>query len=249
MKVIVDNLAVEYRDEGQGPVLLMLHGWGNTLGYFDTLCSALTGFRIIRLDAPGFGGSELPHEAWNVEQYARFVADFCGKIGVQPVAILGHSFGGRITTKGVSKGILKPQKIILVASAGVAERNTPRTILYAAAAKIGKTLLAPLPAGAYGKVRRMVYERSGSDYLTTSAKVMQNVFLNMIREDLSADAAKITLPTLLIWGENDVITPLAEGQKLHALVKGSELRIVAGAGHFVYRDDPQEVAKLIKEFV
>jgi pimeloyl-ACP methyl ester carboxylesterase len=249
MKVIVDGLAIEYKDEGQGPVLLMLHGWGNTMRYFDTLCDALSGLRIIRLDAPGFGGSELPHEPWNVERYAKFVADFCEKINVQPVAILGHSFGGRIATKGVSKGILRPQKLILVASAGVAERHTPRTVLYAAAAKIGKTLLAPLPEGAYGKVRRMVYEKSGSDYLTTSAKVMQQVFLNMIHEDLSGDAAKITLPTLLIWGENDVITPLKEGEKLHSLIKNSTLRVVHGAGHFVYRDDPREVAKLIKEFV
>jgi pimeloyl-ACP methyl ester carboxylesterase len=246
MKTIVDNLAVEYKDEGQGPVLLMLHGWGNNLSYLDPLVTRLGEFRIIRLDLPGFGSSETPHEPWNIERYARFVTDFCKKIDVIPDFLLGHSFGGRITIKATGAQILHAKKIVLIDAAGVAEPQSVKLLLSATVAKAGKLLLRPFPS-TYLRARRFLYEKTGSDYLQTAG--LADTFVLTIRENLSTDAGRITAPTLLIWGENDMPTPLSQGKKLHALIRGSKLEVIPKAGHFVYREHPDEVAKLIKEFL
>jgi pimeloyl-ACP methyl ester carboxylesterase len=247
MKVIVDGLAVEYLDEGQGPVLLLLHGWGNTMRYFDPLCAELSGMRLVRLDLPGFGGTQQPAGDWTVEDYVRFVGAFCKKLAIAPAYMLGHSFGGRILIKGAGEGVLHPQKLILIGSAGVAERRTLRNGLYALLAKIGKILLRPLPAGLYARLRRTLYERSGSDYLQSGA--MAGTFLSVIKEDLSGYAARIEVPALLIWGARDEATPLAEGKRLQALIKDSALRVIPDAGHFAYRERPAETARMIEAYI
>ena len=246
MKVIADGLATEYSDEGTGPVMLMLHGWGNTRHSFDALCRGLPSFRMIRLDLPGFGESERPSEPWDVAQYATFVALFCEKLGIVPDILLGHSLGGRIITKGVATGVLSAPRLILIASAGVANRNTLHNRTYGIVSKIGKALLSPLPRSTYESIRRAIYARSGSDYLTVAG--MSESFLKVINEDLSGYAGRISTPTLLIWGTLDVVTPLTEGEKLHGLIQGSILVTLPHGTHFVHLEFPKDVAGHIREF-
>src|SRR3989338_8464939 len=103
--MIVDNLATEYADQGQGPVILMLHGWGGSLHGFDLLVNDLVqNHRVIRLDLPGFGGTDAPTETWNLDNYISFTKNFVNKLfPVDPSspgssgwnsieAIIGHSF-------------------------------------------------------------------------------------------------------------------------------------------------------------
>ena len=80
MKIIVQNLATEYRDEGSGKTLIFLHGWQSNLHTFDNLASPLKNYyRVVRLDLPGFGGSEMPKETWDLNKYILFVCDFIQK--------------------------------------------------------------------------------------------------------------------------------------------------------------------------
>ncbi len=113
MKVIVDNIAIESVDSGEGPVILMLHGWKDSLNTFDKLVPLLPGYRVIRLDMPGFGASDAPRNAWGVGEYVDFVKAFIEKLNISPEIIVGHSFGGRIAIKGVGTGVLKPKMLVL----------------------------------------------------------------------------------------------------------------------------------------
>ena len=248
MQTIVDNLAVEYADEGQGPVLLLLHGWGDTLHTWDAIVRGLQGFRIVRLDMPGFGGSEKPHEVWGVVEYARFVESFCKKLQIEPHALVGHSFGGRVIIKGVGVGIFTPQKVILIASAGVAKQRTLKNIALMAAAKVGKAVTLIPPFSLYRqKIRKKLYGSISSDYFAASS--MSHIFLKVVKEDLLAYAAKIRLPTLLIWGSDDTQTPLADGEKIRDAIRDSRLEVLNGATHFVHQERAQEVAQLIQGFL
>src|ERR1700722_13178112 len=139
MKVIVDNLAIEYRDEGQGPTLVLLHGWMSSLHSFDVITKLLSAnYRVVRLDLPGFGESELPREPWHVGDYATFVSHVCEKLDLRPDAFVGHSLGGRILLKGFAERTLSSEKAILIASAGVAERQTLRNWSFKMIAKAGR---------------------------------------------------------------------------------------------------------------
>lgn len=248
MKIIVQNMATEYRDEGSGPAMLFLHGWQDNLHTFDSLVPLLSGdCRIVRLDLPGFGQSEAPRTAWHIDDYAGFVAEFIKKTGISVDVLIGHSLGGRIALKGMASKTLDAQKIVLIASAGIAERNTFRILFFRRLAKIGRFVTAVPPFGFFREaLRRRLYQRLESDYL--SAGPLKETFLNIINQDLSDSAKAITKPVLLIWGSEDRETPLRDGQRLATLIPGAALEVISGAGHFVHQEKPQEVAGLIRKF-
>ncbi len=249
MQIIVEGIATEYRDEGTGPVVLLLHGWQDNLRTFDALTSLLSkNYRVVRLDLPGFGNTEMPPFAWHLDNYVKFVAEFIRRIGINANYVTGHSFGGRITIKGIAARIIHAKKIVLIASAGVAEQRKTRASVIKILTKIGSAIMWVPPLIFWRtKMRQKLYSHLGSDYL--SAGNMKGIYLNVIKEDLSSSATKIQSPTLLIWGDHDTATPIKEGVRLSRLIKGSTIRVIEGAGHFVHQQEPQKVAGYMREFL
>lgn len=248
MKLIVKGIATEYADEGEGPVLLMLHGWKDSLHTFDPLVPALgQKFRVVRMDLPGFGGTELPSGTWKLDDYVDFVAAFSEKLGLRIHALAGHSFGGRVVIKGVSCGKLRPEKIVLIASAGVAQRKTLRNSSLKVLAKVGKLATLPLPRSVKTKLRNRLYKNIKSDYANAGA--LKDTFVNVISEDLSPAAKEIRTPALLIWGSADTETTLEEGVRLSGLIRDAKFELLQAAGHFVHREHPEAVTKMMTAFL
>lgn len=249
MQIIVKNIATEYTDEGKGPAILLLHGWQSNLHTFDALAALLSkNVRVIRLDLPGFGNTETPPSAWHIDDYAQFVAEFIDKLGVDVTYVAGHSFGGRIIIKAIAAKTIGPKKLILIASAGVAKRRKTRTVIIKILTKTGSAIMWIPPFIFWRtKVREKLYSYLGSDYL--SAGNLKETYLNTIKEDLSSSAKEIKKPTLLIWGDHDMATPIKEGLRLSHLIKGSTLRIIEGASHFVHQEQPQRVAEYMSAFL
>jgi len=249
MKVVIKNLATEYQDEGTGPVMLFLHGWQDDLHTFDPLVPPLSSTgRMIRLDLPGFGGSEMPKKAWNLDNYVQFVKDFIQKLNIQVDFLVGHSFGGRIVIKGLATKQLQADKAVLIASAGVSKNKKLRNLILKIIAKAGRaiTYLPPLSFWRE-KIREKMYNKLDSDYISSGP--LKGTLLKIISEDLSSSAENIKCPVLLIWGVDDVDTPLTDGKLLSKLIGGSELKVLNDADHMVHREKPQEVAGLIRKFL
>ena len=249
MKIIVQHIATAYEDEGAGPVMLFLHGWQDNLHTFDALASSLSSsYRIIRLDLPGFGKSEMPNGAWSVDDYVQFVADFVQKLNVRPDVLVGHSFGGRIGIKGAGTQKLHARKLILIGPAGIAKKRTFRNSILRVAAKVGR-LVTNVPPFLFWRhqLRKKLYRFLGSDYFASGR--LKETFLKIIAEDLRESAKQVTIPTLLIWGEHDTQTPLALGKELSGLIRGSTLKVVRDAGHFVHQEQPRRVVELIRAFL
>lgn len=241
----------EYTRRGSGPIVIVLHGWGTSAKNMEQVVQSLIGaYTVIAIDLPGFGESEQPHEVWGVGEYALFVKNLSEKINIDHVyAIVGHSFGGRICIKAVSEQIISPEKIVLVGSAGVKHSESLRNTSYKLVAKSGKALLsAPVLRHFSRKARRGLYSLAGStDYL--EAGTMKDIFLSTINEDLSSNASKIILPTLLVWGENDDQAPIKDARFFQSAIPNSELKVISGAGHFVHNEHPEQVNRWIKDFL
>jgi pimeloyl-ACP methyl ester carboxylesterase len=253
MKLVVDGLLTNYLEDGPSgaPIVLLLHGWGADATNFDLLARGLAvKFRVIRLDLPGFGGTERPKSAWNIRDYAGFVQDFCAKLNISKLqAVAGHSFGGRVVLKGLAEGIIPSRQAILIDSAGLKPAGSWRRHAYVVVAKAGKAAVAlPGLARLAPSLRRRLYQSAGSsDYLNSGE--MRQIFLNAISEDQSSDASHISVPTLLIWGAEDTDTPPTDGRTLANLIPHASLTVVPGAGHFAHNDAPEAVLKLIVEFL
>lgn len=249
MQVIVNNLLTNYERAGSGKTVVILHGWADSLSNWRTFQNKLaTDYQVIIVALPGFGGSKPPLDAWGLDEYAQFVADFLAKIDAPHVfAILGHSNGGAIAIRGLSQGVLQAERLVLLASAGIRGTQATRNKLVQAATKLGKVLASPLPPSLQKQLRRRLYQTVGSDMLVVEQ--LQETFKRIVSQDVRADAARIIQPTLLVYGENDKQTPVSYGQLYHQLIKHSRLHTLPGAGHFLQLDAPDVVAKIVTEFL
>lgn len=246
MNTIVDGLLTRYSDEGEGPLILMLHGWGSNLSVYDGLASALVKkHRIVRFDWPGFGGTQKPATAWGVEAFAAFCEGFCIKLDIRPDAIVGHSMGGQTAVNIVGRGALTPKKLVLLAASAVRPQPGAREQLFKVAAKFGKKVVpSKMQSGAKAKL----YQAAGTtDYLQTQS--MAPSYQMIIREDQLKWAREIKVPTLLVWGDADVDAPPERAAMLSQAIQGSDLKLFKDAGHFVFLDQPEGVTKLLTEFI
>lgn len=251
MKCIVEGIATEYAVSGKGPIIMLLHGWGTSSRDMENLARELANsYCVITLDFPGFGSSERPAEVWGVGDYATFVQKFLEKINISDIyALIGHSFGGRVIIAGCARNIIKPNKIVLIGSAGIKHSADMKTTVFKGLAKSGKALLSLPGLSKYSsRAKLKLYEKAGSmDYLEAGG--MKDIFSKVIHEDLQSDAAEIVQSTLLIWGSKDEASPVADAKQFHKLITHSHLEIIEGAGHFVHHDETTKVQMLIKRFL
>ncbi len=248
MQVVVDSLLTEYVRAGRGATVLVLHGWGDSSkGWRDFTTKLSEHFDVVVPDLPGFGGTEAPPEDWGLNEYTEFVAGFIKKVRLKVYAIVAHSNGGAIVLRGISRGFFTPEKLVLLDSAGIRNQYKGRTRVVRYITKTGKFITKPLPSNVKKRLRRKVYSSVGSDMLVVER--LQDVFKRVVTDDVQADAAKVAVPTLLLYGEDDLATPVHYGRLLHNLIAGSRFEIIAGAGHFVHLDKPEAVMHYIQDFL
>jgi pimeloyl-ACP methyl ester carboxylesterase len=242
MQAVVSNLITHYERSGRGKPVLLLHGWGDTLRTYNNLVAGMSGFDLIRLDLPGFGQTQAPTESWDLDDYAQFVADFLHKLKIKELnALVGHSNGGALAIRAVASGQLKPHKLILLASSGVRNDAKVRRLAVKTIAKTGKAMTLWMPRATRQKLQKKLYGTIGSDMFV--APNLQETFKRTVRQDIQADAAKISLPTLLIYGTGDTATPPKYGGILNGLISNSRLEMIEGAGHFVHHEAESEVIR------
>ncbi len=250
MQVLVDNSLVSYTKIGSSKrTILFLHGWADSSKTFAALSSELkSGFSLVIVDLPGFGVSQAPKIAWGIENYANFIKSFLDKINIKDLeAVVGHSNGGTIAIDAVANEIIKPKKLILLASAGIRNKNKSKKSSMKILSKPAKYLIKPLPKNIQLKIKKNVYNKLGSDLYI--AENMQETFKNIVSTDIQSEAGKVKIPTLLIYGETDNATPAIYGEILSSIIPDSKLKVLSNSGHFVHHEKPEAVSKLIKNFI
>ncbi len=251
MQVIVNDILINYQviESKKDFNILFIHGWADNIkGQKDFIHKLSSLGNVYALDLPGFGDSQAPERDLTILDFAKYVNEFCRKIKLDKINLLiGHSNGGAIAIKGLMSHEIKADKLILLAASGVRDAYKSKVSLLRVISKTGKALSSPLPSEMKYKLRKKLYKSVGSDMLI--AEHMQGTFKNIVAEDLQNDASQLDLPTLLIYGENDDMTPPKYGLMYHELIKGSIIEIVGQAGHFVQRDQPEITLNLIKDFI
>lgn len=247
MNVIVDNLLVNYVRQGKGQPVLILHGWGDRLESFDELSRLLEdSYEIIRIDLAGFGKSQAPPSTWGLGDYGAYIAKFLAKINVRPSVIIGHSNGGAIAIKGLADGQLSADKLVLLSSAGIRDTKKARKFAWRLAAKAGKSATALLPTDMRQSLRTRLYQSAGSDLLV--APHLEATFKRIVNEDIQAEAAMISLPTLIINGSDDTATPPEFAHTFQKAINGSKLIMIDEAGHFAHQQFAEKIAAAVKDF-
>ena len=251
MNINVKGYNVNYIDKGEGPAVVLLHGWGSSCGAFNYIINEFCdSFRMIAPDFVGFGKSDMLNEAWTVSDYIDFTAEFLAKLGVENPVLIGHSFGGRVIIKGVGDGRLSASKIILMDSAGVKPKKSLKSKIKQTSFKVSKAFLTfPLWRSLTVDALEKLRGKFGSADYRNAPPVLRQTLVNAVNEDLQEYMPNIKASTLLIWGENDTATPLSDAKIMEKLIKDSGLCVIKGGGHFSFIDSPYEVNAILKSFL
>lgn len=246
----LNGLDTYYQDEGQGEPVVLLHGWGVSSQSLARVASSLaTAYRVLSIDLPGFGWSRAPANAWGAVQYADHVRALLDALGLDRVALLGHSFGGRIAIVLAVQHPVRVARLILVASAGVRTRPSIRVRAKIAATKLVRRVLTLPGWGRVGeRVLRRWQDRMGSrDYRAAGA--MRPTLVKVVNEDLTPMLPMIQAPTLLLWGDQDQEVRRPAVETMAERIPGARLVVFPGAGHFPFQDAPEEFHRRLTEFL
>ncbi|MBC6934376.1 MAG: alpha/beta hydrolase [Chloroflexi bacterium] len=236
---------------GEGPPVVLLHGWGAHSGLMWPLVERLAplGYRCYVPDLPGFGQTPPPPEAWSVFDYAAWVLALLEANGLERVHLFGHSFGGRL---GLILGAEHPErlvKMVLADSAGV--RPKPSTTGSLRLKVYRAALNALRGAGLQAQAERLrgwYGSRYGSADYKAAAGVMRETFVKVVNEDLLPYAARVKVSTLLFWGDRDADTPLEQGRLLERTIPDAGLVVWEGAGHYSYLERAADTARVMDHF-
>jgi pimeloyl-ACP methyl ester carboxylesterase len=250
MVATAEEPAAAVDDEGGGPALVLLHGWGASKELMAPIAQRLSRYRTIIPDLPGFGATPAPPRAWGVDEYATWVISLLDRLGVERVHIVGHSNGGRVAIALASAHPDRVGRLVLTDSAGIRPRHGPG---YHWRVGTFKLLRAAsrwrwLPAAVRDLAGRRAAQRGSEDYRTASGTVRASM-VRLVNADLRPELSRLTAPTLLIWGARDQETPLRDARLMERLIPDAGLVVFDGCGHFAYAEAPDRFCRIVDVFL
>lgn len=248
---------VAYEIVGEGKPIVVLHGWGSSRRVMMPIAKSLAHLRTSYvLDLPGFGDSPEPGKAWSVDDYADLIESFITDTFVDPVDLLVHSFGGRITLKLCSRDFGKEhiQKVLITGGAGMKPKRSLKFYYKKYLAKLLKAPFFVLPINAREKAlsklrKTSIWKSLGSGDYNQLSGVMRGTFVKSVTEHLEKCLPEIPHETLLLWGENDEATPVYQGKRLEEGIKNSALVVIDNAGHYAFLDKPKQFTAISEAFL
>jgi pimeloyl-ACP methyl ester carboxylesterase len=240
--VEVGGLRIAYERAGEGPPLVLLHGFvGDSREWRREIDALSDEFTVVAWDAPGSGRSADPPESFRMADYADALAGFLDALGLVRPHVAGLSFGGALALELYGRHPAIPRTLVLAAAyAGWAGSLPPEV----AEARLAQSLwLSERPPDAFvGAMIPTLFSSSASTervdgFAAIVAELHPAGFRVMARSLAEADLRDalphIDVPTLLLYGDQDVRAPLVVGEDLHAAIPGSTLVVMPGVGHMI----------------
>ncbi|MDX6451552.1 MAG: pimeloyl-[acyl-carrier protein] methyl ester esterase [Gaiellaceae bacterium] len=244
---------------GEGPPLLLVHGFGGAAWNFTELAPLLPGRRLIIPDLPGHGGSS-PLPAPTLTGFADLLAELLD----EPVDVLGHSMGGVVALRLAERHPSLVRRLVLAAAAGISSSTRLAELTIALTGMIQPGRIAGRRVGLVARsrrLRRLVFEGfevANADLLTERAvhgflrgPTMHTDALGaglaLAGDDPRQDLDRVGCPVLILWGARDRQVPLGDGFE-YARRLGAPLRVIADCGHLLIGERPDVCARAVLEF-
>lgn len=270
--VVVHGYRRAFRMAGRGPVLLFIHGIGDSSATWLAVLSRLAErFTVVAPDLLGHGGSDKPRADYAAAAYACGMRDLLAVLDVDRATVIGHSLGGGVAMQFAYQFPDRCERLVLVGAGGIAREVHP---LLRLAAMPGAELLLPLVAAppvrlatrlltplmraagglGMGSDLRYVLDR----YHSLADSTARQAFLRTLRSVVDRRGQVVTMldrsyltvgiPTLLVWGDHDQVVPSEHAELARQAMPRSRLVIFEGTGHFPHQADPERFVELLTEF-
>jgi pimeloyl-ACP methyl ester carboxylesterase len=256
--VEVDGTRIAYERAGVGPALVMLHGAPSDHRVWQWMLSDLArDHTVVAWDAPGFGESSDIDDSWRAPQFADALAAFVAALGLERPHLVGHSFGTMLALSVFRRHPAVPASLVLVGGyAGWAgslpsDEVARRLEMFVGMADLGDEFDARSYPGLFSEL--MAPDRAAE----LATMMRENIRPATIRAagyigaetDLRPMLPTVTVPTLVLHGEADARSPLANADALHAAIPTSQLVVLPNLGHACVVEDPEACSEQIRQFV
>ena len=260
----VDGLNIRYKDTGpkSAPVLLLLHGFGSSLQTWDNWAAQLDlHYRVIRLDLPGFGlTGPSPVNDYSEEKDVATLTQFVDKLGIAELSVIGHSMGGKMAWTFAAAQGPRVKALVLMAPDGYPQAEDVGSKPYAMPAVMGlmkfflpkylvRKSLEPAFFDATALDERLIQRYH--DMLR--APGVRGAILERGQQTVYTDPVprlkKITAPTLLLWGQADLMIPSSNAQSYAGVLSDTHTVLLPHLGHLLQEEQPHLGLAQVTQFL
>ena len=266
--MLPDGARAHFRARGasNAPVLLLLHGSNASFLTWEPWSKALSDkFHVVAVDLPGHGlTGAVPNGDYSQEGMAKFVGEFADAKGFKTFALVGNSMGGGVAARFAEENPARVTKLILVDAGGLPftpGSGEPLAFKLARIPVVNRLLLHVTPRSIVteGLNKAIVHKAVITDAMIDSywdfARMAGTRQATLARFQLSPDTyvqahtGAITMPTLILWGAQDALIPLATGHDWAKAVKGSKLIVYPATGHVPMEEVAKQSAADVRTFL
>ena len=229
---------IHYVEAGSGPTVILLHGLGGSSQAWQFNIGALAEkFHVVVPDQLGFGKSDKPLVNYRIRTYVDFLDQFCKQLKIERASLVGNSMGGWIAAIYAASYPDRVDKLVLVDAGGYAPAKDFDTRAFYGlnpTTREGmKLLVAKVFYSKLFQTDAAIDQAIAARLAAGDGYTINSITESIIRgEDLFDDVVKtIKRPTLIVWGRQDGLVPLSDGERLNKDIAGSKLVVIDQCGH------------------
>lgn len=256
METTINGITLRYEDVGVGPVLLLIHAFPLAGAMWRPQIDALQGrYRLIAPDLRGFGCSDAPTGLYTVDQQADDLVALLDHLGVVQATLCGLSMGGYIAMAFMRRHAARARALILAdtrAGADSVEAQAGREANARLAETEGVVAIADkmIPGLVASSAGQAVRDTLRTIILANTPQGIAAALRGMaVRPDSTESLRAVSVPTLVIVGEEDGLTPPIEASTINMAVAGSYVAMIPGAGHISSLESPTAFTGAIQLFL
>ncbi|HTG95506.1 MAG TPA: alpha/beta fold hydrolase [Pyrinomonadaceae bacterium] len=258
-KTRINNIDITYDDTGSGPAVVLIHGYPFNRSMWAEQVSALAdSYRVVTLDLRGHGESESSTGASTMKLMAQDVAALMDELQIDRAVIGGLSMGGYVTLAFYQLFAERVEKLLLADTRAQADTEEAK-------ATRGDQVQQIQADGMTGIVTAMLPKLLSPETVSKQPEIVKRVRDMMMhtspegaigalrgmaeREDQTERLSQINVPALIVVGKEDPITPVADSQKMHERIAGSQLVVIENASHVSNIEQSEQFNRALREFL
>jgi len=260
LSISVNDFDLSYDDVGEGTIpVIFLHGFPFDKTMWELQLEFLKfTYRLIACDIRGFGKSTDEYTPLSIDLFTDDLIKFMEKLQIEKAIVCGLSMGGYIALNAVKRFPCKFEALVLSDTQCIAETAGGKEKRYKVIEDIRENDAAKFNEGFIKSVfhpdslvnKKEIVDQLGEVVFANSQDIIiQGLMALAERPETCSSLGEIKIPTLIICGREDVVTPLAQSEWMNAAIKGSKLQIIENAGHVSNLEQPHDFAKYLSEFL
>ncbi|MDQ3588015.1 MAG: alpha/beta fold hydrolase [Actinomycetota bacterium] len=258
---------VDIGEQGRDRPMLFVHGLsGQWQNWLENIPRFARSRRVVAVDLPGFGCSEMPPERITIELYGQVLAELSDQLDLNPAVVVGNSMGGFVSAELAIRRPDSVERLLLLSAAGVSQMDVAKRPVIAAGKAAGLLVTSSVAQQAWVARRptlrhvalaviarhpsRLASDIAYEGLMKGSAKPgFDDALRACLEYDFRDRLPQIGCPTLVLWGEKDAIIPVRDADTFVEMIEGARKIVMEDTGHVPMVERPRTFNQTLEDFL